>query len=63
MTELELLASHMIQNINEHVQKKACKSKLRKGIKQEDPRGELRQEPSATTSLNKTRTDKRRKTT
>ena len=40
-TEFELLASHMIQNINEHVKAKACKSKLRKGIKQEDPRGEL----------------------
>ena len=40
-TELELLASHMIQNINEHVKEKACRSKLRKGIKQEDPRGEL----------------------
>ena len=41
--ELEL--GHMIQNINEHVQKRACKSKLsrRKGIKQEDPRGELEQ--------------------
>ena len=40
-TELGLLASHMIQNVNEHVQKKACKNKLRQGIKQEDPRGEL----------------------
>ena len=40
-TELEFLASQMIHNINEHVKKKACKSKLRKGIKQEDPRGEL----------------------
>ena len=40
-TELELLASHMIQNINEHVQKKTCRSKLRRGIKPEDPRGEL----------------------
>ena len=40
-TELELLASHMIHNINEHVKKKTCKSKLRKGIKQEDPREEL----------------------
>ena len=41
--ELEL--GHMIQNINEHVQKRACKDKLsrRKGIKQEDPRGELEQ--------------------
>ena len=35
--ELEL--GNMIQNI--HVQTKACRSKLRKGVKQEDPRGEL----------------------
>ena len=37
--ELEL--GHMIQNI--HVQERACKDKLsrRKGVKQEDPRGEL----------------------
>ena len=44
-TELELLTSHceshMNQNINEHVKEKACRSKLRRGIKQEDPRGEL----------------------
>ena len=41
-TELGLLASHMIHNINEHVKKKTGNSQLRrKGIKQEDPRGEL----------------------
>ena len=60
-TELELLASHMIQNINEHVKKKACQSKLRKGIKQEDPRGELsNRTSSATTSLHKQK-DKQKK--
>ena len=35
--ELEL--GNMILNI--HVRQKACRSKLRKGVKQEDPRGEL----------------------
>ena len=38
-TELEL--GDMIHNVNAHVKAKACKSKLRKGVKQEDPRGEL----------------------
>ena len=37
--ELEL--GYMIQNIHEHMKAKTCKSKLRKGIKREDPRGEL----------------------
>ena len=31
----------MIHNVDVHVKAKACKSKLRKGVKQEDPRGEL----------------------
>ena len=60
-TELELLASHMIHNKNEHVQKKACnKQASRKGIKQEDPRGELdnqhaQQQPAYTNKRTKTR--------
>ena len=62
-TELELLASHMIHNINEHVKEKACKSKLRKGIKQEDPRGELsKSTSSATTSLHQQKNKQQRRT-
>ena len=37
--QLEL--GYAIHNVDAHVKSKACKSKLRKGVKQEDPRGEL----------------------